>query len=167
MSIELSDIPAAVTTYLDTNVSTVISAVTPADQTQDVLTPGQDGTFTVTVTNASAPEGVRLINVQYFVKVSDDKVAQLTVPTTFGLECFGSLTSTTPLKAGTLRSDMFVRDVTDPALDEGQTHPLHLELHCVDQGDARITCRVYAEVDESSLFPISQSPNRHVTVTVA
>jgi hypothetical protein len=166
MSFELSDIPSAVTTYLDTNVSTVISAVTPADQTQDVLTPGQDGTFSVTVTNASAPEGVRLINVQYFVKVTDDKVAQLTVPTTFGLECFSSLTSTTALKPGTLRSDMFVRDVTDPALDEGQTRSIHLELHCVDQGDAKIICRVNAEVDESSLFPISQSPNRNVTVTV-
>ena len=166
MSIELSDIPAAVTTYLDTNVSTIISTVTPTDQTQDVLTPGQDGTFTVTVTNASAPDGVRLINVQYYVKVSNDKVAQLIVPTTFGLECFGSLASTTPLKPGTARSDVFLRDVTDPALDEGQTHSFHLQLHCVDQGDAKITSHTYADVDENSLFPTSQSPNEHVTVTV-
>jgi hypothetical protein len=166
MSIELADIPAAVADYLDSNVAITISEVTPTDPTQDVLTPGQDGTFTVTMTNASAPDGVRLINVQYHVKVSDENVAQLIVPTIFGLECFDNLASTTALKPGTPRTDMFVRLVTDPALDVGDSDPFHLQLHSVLQGDAKITCHIHADVDESSLFPTSQSPNGHVSVTV-
>jgi hypothetical protein len=38
MSIELSDIPAAVANYLDTQVTTTVSEVTPKDENQDVLT---------------------------------------------------------------------------------------------------------------------------------
>jgi hypothetical protein len=45
MTIELADIPAAVANYLDTNVTTTVSTVTPSNRQHDVLTPGQDGTF--------------------------------------------------------------------------------------------------------------------------
>ena len=68
--IELADIPAAVADYLDTNVTTTISTVTPGHKHQDVLTPGQDGTFIVTVENAPSPDGIRLINVKYHLKIS-------------------------------------------------------------------------------------------------
>ncbi len=56
MPIELTGIPAAAS-YLDTQVSTTVSAVTPKKPNQDVLTPDQDGTFAVTVTNAAKPDG--------------------------------------------------------------------------------------------------------------
>jgi hypothetical protein len=41
MPIELTDIPAATASYLDTQVSMTVSAVTPKKPNQDVLTPGQ------------------------------------------------------------------------------------------------------------------------------
>jgi hypothetical protein len=39
MSLTLTDIPAAIDDYLQTEVITTISPVTPKDTTQDVLTP--------------------------------------------------------------------------------------------------------------------------------
>ncbi len=80
MPIELTDIPAAIASYLDTQVSVTVSAVTPTKPNQDVLTPGQDGTFTVTVTNAAAPDGVGLTNVTYHMKIDDGSVAKLIAP---------------------------------------------------------------------------------------
>ena len=80
MPIDLIDIPAAVADYLDNQVQTAISAVVPKRSGSGVLTPGQDGTFTVTATNAGTPDGVRLINVTFHVKISDDSIAQLIVP---------------------------------------------------------------------------------------
>jgi molybdenum cofactor sulfurtransferase len=49
VSIELTDIPAAVANHLDTNVTTTISTIstiTPRQSQQDALTPGQDRAFT-------------------------------------------------------------------------------------------------------------------------
>jgi hypothetical protein len=167
MPIELSDIPNAVASYLDTQVTTTVSAVTPKDETQDVLTPGQDGTFTVTVTNAGPPDGVRLINVIYHVEISDKSVAKLIAPNSAAKVAFDKIDDTTPLPGGTLRGEMFVRTLTDEELDIGETQPvLHLDLHCVDQGDAEVRARIFAEVDQNDLFPRSLSPNGEQTVKV-
>ena len=166
MPIDLIDIPAAVAEYLDTHVRTAISPVVPAEASQDVLTPGQDGTFTVTVTNAGTPDGVRLTNVCCHVKLSDDAVAQLVVPGGSFVAAYDSLTSRTPLKGGTRRSDMYVRLRAASTLDVGDSHPLHLTLHCSDQGDAKITCHIHADIDPSDLFPTSQNPNGEQTISV-
>jgi len=166
MSIELSDIAAAVGTYLDTNVTTTISAVTPTKPKQDVLTPGQDGAFSVTVTNASAPEGVKLINVRYHMKISDDTVAKFVAPGGLVLAAFPSLNSTTPIKDGTLVGEMFVENVLDNQLDVGDSDTINLTLHCIKQGDAKATGHIHADVDQSDLFPTSQSPNGEQTVSV-
>jgi hypothetical protein len=166
MPIDLIDIPAAVAEYLDTHVSTAISPVVPAEESQDVLTPGQDGTCTVTVTNAGTPDGVRLTNVACHVKISDDAVAQLLVPHSAVVTAYDSLTSTTPLEGGTRRSDMYVRLHAAGTLDVGDSHQLHLTLHCRDQGDAKITCHLHADIDPSDLFPTSQNPNGEQTVSV-
>jgi hypothetical protein len=101
MSIELSDIPAAVASYLGTQVTTTVSEVTPKDENQDVLTPGQDGTFTVTVTNAGPPGGVRLINVIYHVEISDGSVAKLIAPQSAVKAAFDKIDDTTPIPGGT------------------------------------------------------------------
>ena len=167
MPIELIDIPAAVAEYLDTQVSTTISPVTPRKPDQDVLTPGQDGTFTVRVTNAAAPDGVRLVNVVYHVKVDDGSVAELIAPKTTLVSAFDKLTSTTPLKSGTARTDMFVKLFASSILEAGASQPvLQLTLHCKDRGAARLTCHIHADVDQSDVFPNSQSPNGDRTVTV-
>ncbi len=167
MSIELTDIPAAVANYLDTNVSTTISAITPEDPDQDVLTPGQNAKFTVTVTNAAAPDGVRLSNVQHHVKISDANVAQLIVPTSLVLAFFDNLSTTSPLKPGTARTELFVRNEIDPTIDVGGHASFTLELECLDQGAAKATSHVHADIAESDLFPLSQSPNGVQTLTVA
>jgi hypothetical protein len=167
MPIELIDIPAAVAEYLDTQVSTIISPVTPKKPNQDVLTPGQDGTFTVRVTNAAAPDGVRLINVIYHVKIDDGSVAELIAPGTTLVSAFDTLASTTPLKPGTARTDMLVKLFASTSLEAGASQPvLQLTVHCRDQGSARLTCHIHADVDQSDLFPTSQSPNGSQTVTV-
>ncbi|MDR2983485.1 MAG: hypothetical protein LBV34_01465, partial [Nocardiopsaceae bacterium] len=75
MPIDLIDIPAAVADYVDNHVQTAVSPVTPSWSEQGVLTAGENGTFTVTVTNTGTPDGVRLINVTYHVKVSDEAIA--------------------------------------------------------------------------------------------
>lgn len=167
MPIELSDIPAAVTSYLDTQVTTTVSAVTPKDENQDVLTPGQDGTFTVTVTNAGPPGGVRLINVIYHVEISDGSVAKLIAPQNALVAAFDKIDDTTPIPGGTQRGEMFVKRLTDTTLDVGETQPgLRLDLHCRDQGDAEIRARIFADVDQSALFPRSLSPNGEQAVKV-
>jgi hypothetical protein len=62
---------------------------------------------------------------------------------------------------------MFVKRLTDETLDVGETQPvLHLDLHCLDQGDAEIRARIFAEPDESALLPRSKSPNGEQTVKV-
>ena len=167
MSIELSDIPAAVANYLDTQVTTTVSEVTPKDENQDVLTPGQDGTFTVTVTNAGPPDGVRLISVIYHVEISDGSVAKLIAPQSPAKAAFDKIDDTTPIPGGTQRGEMFVKTFTDETLDVGETQPvLRLNLHCLDQGDAEIRARIFAEVDQSALLPRSKSPNGEQTVKV-
>jgi hypothetical protein len=167
MPIDLIDIPAAVAEYLDTQVITSISAVKPKKPNQDVLTPGQDGTFTVTATNAAAPDGVRLINVMYHVKVDDGSVAELIAPGSTLVAAYDKLTSTTPLKPGTPRTDMYVRLAASTILEAGDSQPvLQLTVHCLDQGDAKITCHIHADVDQTDLFPTSQSPNGEQTVSV-
>ena len=167
MSIQLSDIPAAVATYLDTQVTTTVSEVTPKDENQDVLTPGQDGTFVVTVTNAGPPGGVRLINVIYHVEINDGSVAKLIAPSSAAKAAFDKIDDTTPIPGGTLRGEMFIKTFTDTTLDVGETQPpLHVDLHCLDQGDATIKARIFAEADQSTLYPRSKSPNEEQTVKV-
>jgi hypothetical protein len=167
MSIELSDIPDAVASYLDTQVTTTVSEVTPKDETQDVLTPGQDGTFTVNVTNAGPPGGVRLINVIYHVEINDGSVAKLIAPQSTIVAAFDKIDDTIPIPGGTLRGEMFVKLLIATTLDVGGTQPgLRLNLHCLDQGDAEIKARIFADVDQSALFPRSPSLNEKQTVKV-
>jgi len=56
------------------------SPVTPVDTSQDVLTPGQKGHVTVTVTNSDAAKGLRLIDPVYYFEVDDGDVLKLIAP---------------------------------------------------------------------------------------
>src|SRR5690242_6659578 len=100
MPIDLADIPAAVADYLDNQVTTSVSPVVPKRQDQDALTAGQTGSFTVTVTNVGSPDGVRLANVTYHVKISDDSIAQLIVPRATLAACYDALNAAEPLLPG-------------------------------------------------------------------
>lgn len=167
MPIDLIDIPAAVADYLDSQVITTVSPVMPRRPNLDVLTPGQTGTFTVTATNAGSPDGVRLINVAFHVKISDDSIAQLIAPDSAFVSSYPTLTSITPLTPGSSHSAMFVRMSVDMTLDVGDIQPpIQIDVRCLDQGDAKITCHIHADIDESDLFPTSQNPNGEQTITV-
>jgi hypothetical protein len=167
MPIDLVDIPAAVADYLDSQVTTTVSPVMPKRANQDVLTPGQTGTFTVTATNAGSPDGVRLINVAFHVKISDESVAQLIVPDGAFVSSYATLTSIAPLTPGSSHAAMFLRLPVDTTLDVGDIQPpIRIDVRCLDQGDAKITCHVHADIDESDLFPTSQNPNGEQIITV-
>ncbi|HEX6931650.1 MAG TPA: hypothetical protein VF162_05885 [Streptosporangiaceae bacterium] len=166
MPIDLVDIPAAVSDYLGSQVTTTVSPVIPKPG-QGVLTPGQAGTFTVTATNAGSPDGVRLINVAFHVKISDDTVAQLIVPDSAIVSSYATLASVTPLTPGSSHPAMFLRTHAGTTLDVGDIQPpIHIDVHCLDKGDAKITCHIHADIDESDLFPNSQNPNGEQTITV-
>src|SRR5690348_8394447 len=104
MPIDLIDIPAAVADYLDNQVRTVVSPVIGKESSQGSLRLGQEGTFTVTATNRGMPDGVRLINVVYHVKISDEAIAQLIVPQGEVAACYDTLSATTALEPGSQRS---------------------------------------------------------------
>jgi hypothetical protein len=166
MPIDLIDIPAAVADYLDNQVRTVVSPVIGQQSSQAALTPGQDGTFTVTVTNRGMPDGVRLINVAYHVKISDEAIAQLIVPEAAMATCYDTLAATTALEPGSRRSALFLRLHAGSTLDVGESQPVQIEVHCQDPGDAKITCHVHADIDASDLFPTSQNRSGEQTVSV-
>jgi hypothetical protein len=167
MPIDLIDIPAAVAEYLDTQVTTAVSGVTPKEPRQDVLTPGQDGTFTVSVTNAAAPDGIRLVNVTYHIKINNGSVAELIAPGSQLAAAYDRLDSTAPLPAGSGQTAMYVKVAGATILDAGDSQPeLRIDVRCLDQGQAKITCHIHADVDQSDLFPSSQSPNGEQTLSV-
>jgi len=166
MPIDLIDIPAAVADYLDNQVRTVVSPVIGRQSSQGSLTPGQDGTFTVTVTNRGMPDGVRLSNVAYHVKISDEAIAQLILPDAAVAACYDTLFATTPLEPGSRRSALFLRMLAGSTLDVGESQSVQIDVHCQDEGDAKITCHVHADIDASDLFPTSQNPNGEQTVSV-
>ena len=81
-------------------------------------------------------------------------MAKLIAPQSAAKAAFDKIDDTTPIPGGTQRGEMFVKTFTDTTLDVGETQPpLHLDLHCLDQGDAKIKARIHADVDQSALFP--------------
>ena len=61
---------------------------------------------------------------------------------------------------------MFVKVLSGTTVDVGESQPLQIDVHCSEEGDAKITCHVHADIDESDLFPTSQNPNGERTVSV-
>jgi hypothetical protein len=166
MTIVLSDIPTAVTTYLNTKVKTDISPVT-ADSGSLSGNPPEEGTFTVTVTNAAAPTGLRLINVVHHLTTTNPDVLLLKVNPSAALATRASLDPTAPhLPRNTFVEEMYVTYAFG-TLDVGQVLALEFEVKAIDEGSAAITCHVHADIDEDSLFPDGlRSKNDTQTVTV-
>ena len=74
MTITFSDIPAAVRSYLADNVGVT-------------LTENQQGTYTMTATNAAAPDGLALRNVVYHFESTRPDMVLLKVPRSTTLLC--------------------------------------------------------------------------------
>ena len=73
MTINLADIPAAVANYMNTKVTTVVD---PVIADSGSLNPAEEGSFKVTVTNADAPNGVRLVDVVHHLTIAPSRTCQ-------------------------------------------------------------------------------------------
>jgi hypothetical protein len=168
MPIDLSDIPTAVADYLDNHVTTVVSEVSSGGTIED----DEIGTFDVTVTNAAAPDGVRLVNVRYHLTISPATVAKLVADTSAVAPQRATIDPNGPtLGFGELTDVMFIfpfAGTPNAELDAGETATFTKEVKGLRAGTATIKCHIHAEIDEDSLFPKSEnSPNgqRQFSVT--
>jgi hypothetical protein len=168
MSFTLTDLPAAIDDYLQTEVTTTISPVTPVDTSQDVLTPGQKGHVTVTVTNSDAAKGLRLIDPVYYFEVDDGDVLKLIAPSG-GLVyvSFGDKELTNRLADQAEVKKLWLVPVINNVIDAGETAEVGLNVICKDQGSTQIVSRFLAKVDQDSLFPSGRTEKHQTDVEVA
>ncbi len=168
MTITLSDIPAATSAYIDNEVDVRISRVTAN------LEPREEGTLTVTVTNAAAPTGVKLTNVSLHVTVSPDTVALLKPPGSALLFPRATADTNDPrLSTNAEVDEMFIFFLADDGeiepnatLDVGEVIELELEYIAIGAGTATFNCHVHATVEVDALFPRSGGSNGTRSVTV-
>ncbi len=154
MPIKLSDIPNAVADYMNAKVTTVVSRVT-ADSGS--LNPEEEGTFTVTVTNAAAPDGVRLTNVVHHLRISPAGTALLKVPGSAAILTREGLSQTSQqIPRNTFVDAMYVTHFFG-ILEVGETLEVTFEVLGVDEGNATITCDIHADIDQASLFPLGEN----------
>jgi hypothetical protein len=167
MPIELSDIPTAVADYLNNHVTTVVDNVSSGGTIED----DEIGTFDVTVTNAAAPDGVRLVDVRYHLTISPANVAKFVADSSALAPQRATNDPNGPTLAnGALTDVMFIFPVagfTLGELDVGETITFTKEVKGLRSGSATIKCHVHADIDEDSLFPKGESsPFEQVQFTV-
>ena len=154
MTINLADIPAAVASYMNTKVTTVVDPVT-ADSGS--LNPTEEGSFKVTVTNADAPNGVRLVDVVHHLTIAPSNFAKLKVHPSAAIATRATLDPGAPLLArSTFVEEMYATYLTG-TLEVGETRELTFEVKGLDEGNATITCHIHANIDENSLFPSGEN----------
>jgi hypothetical protein len=169
MHIDLSDIPTSVANYLDNQVITTVTDVSSGGTVEK----GEFGTFKVTVTNAAAPEGVRLVNVRYHLTISPASVAKFVADTSALAPQRKTINPNDPtLGFGELTDVMFIFPVagltTQAELDVGESAVFEeLKFKALKVGPATITCHIHAEIDQNSLFPTGEnSPNGQAQLSV-
>lgn len=164
MTISLLDIRNAVINYLDTSVTTSVSAITP--DVPNALSPNEKFTFSVTATNAAAPSGVQLTNVRYHLSISPDTVAKLEVPSAVTARADNN-SGSPALAAGTLVSEMYLFP-PDNVLEVGDTDTIGgLRGKALRLGNATISFDIHADVDQDYLFPMTTTdPNATRAVSV-
>lgn len=168
VSINLFDIPAATSAYIDDQVDVKVNRVTGN------LQHNEEGTFTVKVTNAPAPNGVRLTEISLHVTVEPTGIVSLKPPGSALLTARATADlDDTPLKTTDRVDEMFVfflasgGDIEPNAtLDVGELLELELEFEADNPGTASIKCHIHASVDPDDLFPRSGGTNGSRDVTV-
>jgi hypothetical protein len=168
VSINLFDIPAATSAYIDDQVEVKVNRVT-ANLQKD-----EEGTFTVKVTNAPAPSGVRLTEISLHVSVEPTGIVSLKPPGSALLFPRATADLDDPRLSTNDRVDeMFVffaaagGDIEPNAtLDVGELLELELEFEGVKPGSATINCHIHASVDPDDLFPRSGGTNGSREVTI-
>jgi len=161
VSINLFDIPAATSAYIDDQVEVKVSRVTGN------LQRGEDGTYTVKVINAPDPTGVRLTEVSLHITVEPTGIALLKPPGSALLFPRATADTSDPRLSTSDRVDeMFVFFVSsdgefepNATLDVGEVLELELEFEANDVGTAAINCHIHASVNPDDLFPRSGGTN--------
>ncbi|HEY9657185.1 MAG TPA: hypothetical protein V6C65_01885 [Allocoleopsis sp.] len=171
----LRDLRTAVQNYLDTQVAITISAFTPATGTS--IQPGEQFTFSVTGTNASGVDAIRLINVRYVVRVIDPAVAKLVVPATnpdaMGIRykgpglIFGTLVDLAPnarvsemyiYPPASMNSPFYIDRAGDLNIGDSDTLTLTGEAgSAVNGGNTQIMCQILADPDLDFIFPKNEN----------
>jgi hypothetical protein len=165
MSINLSDLPAAVADYVENNVTVEVSEVKHG--ISSVLQPHEKGRFNVTVTNNGA---VRLTDLVYELSVSPGSVAKLISPegVVFALDGMGGRQIPVGVEVERL-SLTGVEAVTWTSVDGGAsvTSPDFQVKAQATLGNAIIRCTLHATVDQACLFRAEQkgSTTRHLSVS--
>ncbi len=154
MTINLADIPAAVANYMNTKVTTVVD---PVIANSGSLNPGEPGSFKVTVTNADAPNGVRLVDVVHHLTIEPSRFAKLKVHPSAAIATRATLDPSAPLLTRSTFVDAMFATYLTGTLDVGETLELEFEVKGLDEGNAEITCHLHANIDENSLFPNGQN----------
>lgn len=150
MAIVLSDLRSAVSTYVSTQVTTTVSALT-AD-VPAAISPGEEFTFGVTVANASGASAIRLVNVVYHLSCTPGTIVQLKVPASPPARASSDPTSAT-LAVGSFVSAMYLFP-TDNSLSVGDSDTIsNLKGKGIALGAGSITCHVHADADLNDLFP--------------
>jgi hypothetical protein len=167
MSINLFDIPTATSAYIDNEVDVAVTRVTAN------LEPNEDGTYTVRVTNAPEPNGVRLTDVTLHITVSDGSVLLLKPPGSAILTPRATGDVDDPrLGRDELVESMFVFFFDDPdldlnsTLDIGEQIEVEFEYHAVAAGNAEIRAHIHGTVRPEDMFPRSGGTNGSRSVTV-
>jgi len=153
MTITLSDITTATAAYLDNEVEVRITRVTRN------VRENNDGSYTVRVTNASAPTGVRLRDVVLHLE-SDDPAVTLFPPGSAIFFPRATNDANAPrLPSSDPVSAMFIffsdLDTLTPnsTLDVGEQIELELDYHGENVGSSTVNAHVHATVEVADLFP--------------
>lgn len=157
MTVALTDIANAVRDYLDTQVTVEITKVTAN------LEPLEEGTYTVTATNAAAPDGVKLTGLAFHVTVDDPSIIDI-----LGLDDPAGLRTTRETASPT--SPVVVNGKAAPdgkmcvflnsdlgVLDAGESAQVELRYEAKKAGQTSINCHIHATVDQDALFPANQA----------
>lgn len=160
-----ADLRTSITSYVSTKVTTTVSAIAP--DVPLTLNPNEEFSFSITATNAAAPDGVQLINIRYHLSISPASVALLKVPASPPARSSADPTAPT-LAVGSFVSSMFLFP-TDGTLNVGDSDTIAgLKGKALALGNATISFHVHADPDLNWLFPKDvTNPNgtRALTVT--
>lgn len=156
MTIALTDLAGAITDYLDKEVTVTITKVTAN------VEKNEEGSFTLTVTNAAAPNGVKLTDLALHMTVDDPTVIDI-----LGFDdLLGNHTSrqnASPTSAVVKNGDVapngemcvfFNGDAG--VLDVGKSATVEIQYRGEKAGKTTINCHPHATVDENTLFPPNQ-----------
>src|SRR3954467_2433499 len=119
--IDLTDLKGSVQRYLRTHVTTTASVITPSDDEQEVLTPGQRGRFTISATNGDEATGVRLLDVRFHLEVKNDEVVGLLAPGSAVIRSSEDGQGDVQVPRNEPFAALFIQNMVETTLEAGQT----------------------------------------------